>query len=76
MGCASDHQEYGWNRGEMGKEGLISLEGIENATANGVDGQCCFLFRNFQVTESAYALMNVFHPDSAAQNRLLEVRIK
>ena len=28
--------------GEMGKEGLLYLEGIENATTNGVDGQCCF----------------------------------
>ena len=51
--------ECGWNWGEMGKEGLRALEGIENATANGIDGQCCcFSFRSFEVTESAWALMN------------------
>lgn len=40
--------ECGWNWGEMGKEGLRALEGIENAAANDLDGQWCFvLFRNF-----------------------------
>ena len=40
--------ECGWNWGEMGKEGLRALEGIENAAANGLDGQWCFVsFRNF-----------------------------
>jgi hypothetical protein len=53
--------ECGWNWGEMGKEGLRALEGIENPAANGIDGQCCcFSFRNFEVTESAWALMNPF----------------
>jgi hypothetical protein len=33
--------ECGWNWGEMGKEGLRALEGIENTAANGIDGQCC-----------------------------------
>jgi hypothetical protein len=33
--------ECGWNWGEMGKEGLRALEGIANAAANGIDGQCC-----------------------------------
>jgi hypothetical protein len=30
--------ECGWSWGEMGKEGLRALEGIENAAANGIDG--------------------------------------
>jgi hypothetical protein len=30
--------ECGWNWGEMGKEGLRALEGIENAAVNGIDG--------------------------------------
>jgi hypothetical protein len=35
--------ECGWNWGEMGKEGLRALEGIENAAANGLDGQWRFV---------------------------------
>lgn len=39
--------ECGWNWGEMGKEGLRALEGIESAAANGIDGQsCCFSFES------------------------------
>lgn len=33
--------ECGWNWGEMGKEGLRALEGIENVAMNGLDGQWC-----------------------------------
>jgi hypothetical protein len=33
--------ECGWNWGEMGKEGLRALEGIESTAVNGIDGQCC-----------------------------------
>ena len=41
--------ECGWNWGEMGKEGLRALEGIQNAAANGIDGQCCsFSFVTFK----------------------------
>jgi hypothetical protein len=31
--------ECGWNWGEMGKEGLRALEGVENAAVNGLDGK-------------------------------------
>jgi hypothetical protein len=38
--------ECGWNWGEMGKEGLRALEGIENGAANGLDGQSsCFVLQ-------------------------------
>jgi hypothetical protein len=31
--------ECGWNWGEMGKEGLRALEGVDSSASNGVDGQ-------------------------------------
>jgi hypothetical protein len=37
--------ECGWSWGELGKEGLRALEGIESVATNGIHGQCrCFSF--------------------------------
>ncbi len=53
--------ECGWSWGEMGKEGLRALEGIGNAAANGIDGQCCcFSFASFESWSPRGALMNAF----------------
>jgi hypothetical protein len=30
--------ECGWNWGEMGKEGLRALEGVDSSALNGIDG--------------------------------------
>ena len=56
--------ECGWNWGEMGKEGLRALEGIDGSgsATNGTDGELCGfipLILNFRVTGSAWSSMNV-----------------
>ncbi len=63
--------ECGWNWGEMGKEGLRALEGIGDAAANGIDGQCYyFSFATSEFTETVWALMNGFcSPKLCSPNR-------
>lgn len=41
--------ECGWNWGEMGKEGLRALEGVESSASNGLDGQ--FVLVHFPTSE-------------------------
>jgi hypothetical protein len=46
--------ECGWNWGEMGKEGLRALEGIDSPFRNGTDGESAWLslhlFASFRIT--------------------------